>query len=142
MLVAACLVVTALLLWLAAGIAARANRRNKPLPLLVRVGAAVLVACALWWPPHMLQAQGTLVAADGPKAMLGWLPALGLALVALATARAAAAKSLAGTLAGGVATLAAAYGFAMLMLPGLFRVAPIDLPVGEICLEALLDGLL
>ena len=58
--------------------------------------------------------------------------ALGFALVALATARAAATRSIAGVLAGGVATLAAAYGFAMLMLPGLFRLGPIaGLPVGD-----------
>mgnify|MGYP002147859069 CR=1 FL=1 len=48
---------------------------------------------------------------------------LGFALVALATARAAATRSIAGMLASGVATLATAYGFAMLMLPGLFRLA-------------------
>ncbi|WP_395692687.1 putative bifunctional diguanylate cyclase/phosphodiesterase [Piscinibacter sp.] len=122
---------TALMLWLAAGIAARADRYRKPLPWVIRGGAAALVACALWWPPHTLQIEGTLVAADGPMALLGWLPALGFALVALATARAAATRSIAGMLAGGVATLAAAYGFAMLMLPGLFRLAPIGLPVND-----------
>ena len=48
----------------------------------------------------------------------------------MATARAAATRSIAGMLAGGVATLAA-YGFAMLMLPGLFRLAPMGLPVND-----------
>ncbi|MBS0443881.1 MAG: hypothetical protein JSR38_18160, partial [Proteobacteria bacterium] len=66
MLLAACFVVTALMLWLAAGIAARADRHRKPLPWVIRGGAAALVACALWWPPHTLQIEGTLVAADGP----------------------------------------------------------------------------
>ncbi len=131
MLLAACFVVTALMLWLAAGIAARADRHRKPLPWVIRGGAAALVACALWWPPHTLQAEGTLVAADGAMALLGWLPALGFALVALVTARAAATRSIAGVLAGGVATVAAAYGFAMLMLPGLFRLAPVGLPMND-----------
>ena len=87
MLLAACFVVTAVMLWLAAGIAARADRHRKPLLWVIRGGAAALVACALWWPPHTLHAEGTLVAAEGPMDLLGWLPALAFALVALATAR-------------------------------------------------------
>ncbi len=132
MLLAASFLVTAALLWLAGGVAARAERRARPVALAVRGGAALLAACALWWPPHLLQAEGTLGAGAGGAAMLGWLPVLGLALLALATGRAAAARSIAGGLTGGVATLAAAYGFAMLMLPGLFRVvAPLGLTAGE-----------
>jgi diguanylate cyclase (GGDEF)-like protein len=131
MLVAACFVVTALLLWLAAGIAVAAGRRGKPLAQLIRLGAAALVACGLWWPAHTLQVEGTLVASSGIRSMLAWLPALGLSLVALATARAWAVRSIAGTLAAGAATVAAAYGYAMLLLPGLFRTAPVDIPLGE-----------
>ncbi len=131
MLVAACFVVTALLLWLAAGIAVAADRRSKPLARFIRLGAAALVACGLWWPAHTLQVEGTLVASSGIRSMLAWLPALGLSLVALATARAWAVRSVAGTLAAGAASVAAAYGYAMLLLPGLFRTAPVDIPVGE-----------
>jgi len=131
MLVAACFVVTAVLLWLAAGIAVAAERRGKPLAQAIRLGAAVLVACGLWWPAHTLQVEGTLVASSGIRSVLAWLPALGLSLVALATARAWAARSMAGVLAAGAATIAAAYGYAMLLLPGLFRTAPVDIPVGD-----------
>ena len=131
MLVAACFVVTTLLLWLAAGVGAAAERRAVPLARRIRLGAAVLVACGLWWPAHTLQVEGTLVASSGIGSMLAWLPALGLALVALATARAWSVRSVAGTLSAGAATLVAAYGYAMLLLPGLFRTAPVDIPVDE-----------
>ncbi len=131
MFVVVCIVETALLLWLAGGVASRADGRGAPLSMLVRAVGAVLLASALWWPPHLLRAEGSLVAGEGPLSLLGWLPALALAGVALATAQAVVRRSIAGALAGVVATLAAAYGFAILMLPGLFRVAPIDLPVGD-----------
>ncbi len=131
MLVAACFIVTALLLWLAAGMSALADRRVRPLARAIRLGAAMLAACALWWPAHMLHIEGTLVAADGARSLLALLPPLALALLALATARAWAHRSLALMLAAGAATLAAAYGVAMLMLPGLFRLLPFELPIGE-----------
>ncbi|MFT3666514.1 putative bifunctional diguanylate cyclase/phosphodiesterase [Piscinibacter sp.] len=132
MLLAVCFAVTASLLWLAAGVAARAESRSRLLSLALRGSAVLLAACALWWPPHLLQAEGTLAAAAGPRAMLGWLPVLGLALLALATARAAAARAVAGALAGGVATLVLSYAFVMLMLPGLFNiVAPLGRVAGE-----------
>ena len=131
MLVAACFVVTALLLWLAAGMAALADRRARALATAIRAGAAVLVACGLWWPAHTLRVEGTLVASAGARSMLAWLPALALASLGLVTARAWAIGSIAGALAAATATLAAAYAFAMLLLPGLFRLGPIDLPVGE-----------
>ncbi|WP_298831733.1 EAL domain-containing protein [uncultured Piscinibacter sp.] len=131
MLVAACFVVTALLLWLAAGMAALADRRARPLATAIRGGAAVLVACGLWWPAHTLRVEGTLVAASGMPSLLAWLPALALAFLGLITARAWAMGSIAGALAAATATASAAYAFAMLLLPELFRYAPIDLPVGE-----------
>ena len=46
MLVAACFVVTALLLWLAAGVAVAADRRGKALATSIRLGAAALVVAA------------------------------------------------------------------------------------------------
>ncbi|TXC65573.1 diguanylate cyclase [Piscinibacter aquaticus] len=55
----------------------------------------------------------------------------GPALLALATGRAWAMRSVAGVLAAASATLVGAYGYAMLLLPGLFRTAPVDIPVGE-----------
>ena len=131
MLVATCFVVTAVLLWLAAGLAAAADRHRRPLAAGVRLGAAGLVACGLWWPAHTLRVDGTLVDGSGIGSMLAWLPPVALALVALATARAWSSRSLALALAAGTATVASAYGYAMLLLPGLFRGAPLDLPVGE-----------
>ena len=131
MLVVACFVVTALLLWLAAGMAAAADRRPRPLARAVRASAALLVACALWWPAHMLHIQGTLVAFEGIRSVLAWLPPLSLAFLSLATARAWAKRSFALLLAAGVATLAASYGVAMLLLPGLFRLLPLELPIGD-----------
>jgi len=131
MLVAACFVVTALLLWLAAGIGALADRRAPPLARSIRVGVVVLVGCGLWWPAHALNVEGTLVASSGLRSLLAWLPALALAALGLASARAWVARSWAGTLAAGVATVVAAYAFAMLLLPGLFRLTPIELPVSE-----------
>ncbi|MFT3956655.1 MAG: EAL domain-containing protein [Piscinibacter sp.] len=131
MLVAACFVVTALLLWLAAGMAAAADRRPRALARAVRAGAALLVACALWWPAHMLHVEGTLVAFEGARSVLAWLPPLALAFLSLATARAWAHRALATMLAAGLATLAAAYGMAMLLLPGLFRLLPLELPIGD-----------
>ncbi len=124
-------VVTALLLWLAASIGALAERRQRPLSHAIRAGAVVLAGCAFWWPAHVLQAAGTLMAEQGPGAMLGWLPALGLALAMLATARARAVGLVAGLLGGAVATLAVTYSYAMLLLPGLFHLSPGDLPGGE-----------
>ena len=62
MLFIACLVVTALLLWLAAGIGVLADRRSAKLAWRLRGVAIVLSACALWWPAHALQTEGTLVA--------------------------------------------------------------------------------
>jgi diguanylate cyclase (GGDEF)-like protein len=131
MLVVACFVVTALLLWLAAGIGVLAERRSAKLAWRVRAVAVVLSACALWWPAHALQMEGTLAASSGVRSMLAWLPALALAGLGLASTRAWAMGSWAGSLLGGIATLVAAYTFAMLLMPSLFRIAPIDLPVSE-----------
>ena len=131
MLLAACLVVTALLLWLAAGIGVLAERRSAKLAWRVRGIAVVLGACALWWPAHTLQAEGTLAASSGASSMLAWLPALALCALGLATTRAWALRSWAGSVIGGIATLVASYAYAMLLLPSLFRIAPIDLPVSE-----------
>ena len=131
MLFIACLVVTALLLWLAAGIGVLADRRSAKLAWRLRGVAIVLSACALWWPAHALQTEGTLVASVGARSMLAWLPALALFSLGLATTRAWAMGSWAGTVLGGVVTVVAAYAYAMLLLPSLFRIAPIDLPVSE-----------
>ncbi|WP_341893124.1 EAL domain-containing protein, partial [Variovorax sp. YR752] len=131
MLVAACFVVTALLLWLAAGMSALADRRARPLARAIRLVAALIVACGLWWPAHMLHVEGTLVAFEGIRSALAWLPPLALSLLALATARAWAHGSIPLMLAAGAATLAASYGVAMLLLPGLFRLLPFDLPIGD-----------
>ncbi len=131
MLLVACLVVTALLLWLAAGIGVLAERRSAKLAWRVRGVAIVLGACALWWPAHALQAEGTLAASSGARSMLAWLPALALCGLGLATTRAWALGSWAGSMVGGIVTLVAAYAYAMLLLPSLFRIAPIDLPVSE-----------
>jgi diguanylate cyclase (GGDEF)-like protein len=131
MLVAACTAVTALLLWLAAGLAVLADRRPRPLSLAIRAAAAVLVACGLWWPAHALRAEGTLAAAEGIRSMLAWLPALAFALLALVAARAWTKRAIAAALAASMATLAAAYAFAMLLLPGLFRLTLTELPAGQ-----------
>jgi diguanylate cyclase len=121
MLLAACYVTTALLLWLGAEIGARAGGRPRALAWSVRLAAVVLQGSALWWPTNALRPVGTLAAGPGAAVLLAWLPGLGLAALALLTARAIAARSWAGMLGGGCATLAGAYALAMLTTPGLFR---------------------
>ncbi len=97
MLFVACLVVTALLLWLAAGIGVLAERRSAKLAWRVRGVAIALSACALWWPAHALHTEGTLAATSGARSMLAWLPALALSALGLATTRAWALGSWAGS---------------------------------------------
>ena len=49
------------------GIGVLAERRSARLAWRVRGVSIVLAACALWWPAHALQTEGTLAASSGGK---------------------------------------------------------------------------
>jgi len=123
MLIAACFVVTAGLLWLGAEIAVLAANRPRRTGLPATAAALALIACGLWWPGHAVQAEGTLSAAGGARALLAWLPCMLLAALGFASASGYAARAGVRTLVAGASTLACAYALAMLVTPGLFRLS-------------------
>ena len=107
------------LLWLAAEMAALAATQPMPVSLALTSVAALLAACGLWWPGHLLPAD----AARGTDTLLNALPALLLALCAGATGAFASGRRTLWVIVGIVFMLMAAYGHAMLAAPGLFRLA-------------------
>ena len=123
MLIAACFIVTAGLLWLGAEIAVLAAHRPQRSGLPATAAALALIACGLWWPGHAVQAEGTLPAAGGARALLAWLPCMLLAAVGFVCASGYAARAGVRTLVAGASTLASAYALAMLVTPGLFRLS-------------------
>ncbi|MCW5662205.1 MAG: EAL domain-containing protein [Piscinibacter sp.] len=121
MLIAACFVVTACLLWLAGEVSVAASMRPRRVAR-AGVGAALLLAAGgLWWPAHALPMEGTLAAAGGAWNLVVWLPGLALAALGAAAARAIARQHWLGTVGAAAALLAVAYSLLMLALPGLFR---------------------
>ncbi len=107
------------LLWLGAEMAALAATRPMPVSLALTSVAALLAACGLWWPGHLMPAD----TARGTGTLLNALPALLLALCAGATGAYASARRTLWVIVGVVFMLMAAYGHAMLAAPGLFRLA-------------------
>ena len=123
-------VLSSALLWLAAEIASLAPARPAPIGATLTGVSVVLAASGLWWPVHLMPAEGTLAAAGGAQALLAWLPPLLLSLLAAATAATGRAGHLPAALASGTATLAMAYGVAMLTAPGLLRLSHAEGQIG------------
>jgi diguanylate cyclase (GGDEF)-like protein len=121
--VAVAFVFAALLLGLAAELSAAAATRAAGVARVLLGLAIWLAACGLWWPVHVMPAEGTAAATGTPRAMLAWLPALALAGLGAATARCFAGRRWIETIAAAVLTLMAAYALAMFALPGVFRLA-------------------
>ncbi len=114
----------ATLLLAVAGELAAASAGRPPLVGRVLGGLAIwLAACGLWWPVHVMPAEGTAAAADGARAMLAWLPALLLAGCGAGTARCVEGGRWVAAIGAAVATLVAAYALAMFGVPGVFKLA-------------------
>jgi hypothetical protein len=128
--IAIAFVLAAALLGVAAEVAAAAVGRPARAARVLGGLAIWLAAAGVWWPPHVLPAEGTAAAARGAQAMLAWLPALALAGLGALTAWLLQRRRWAVAIAAGVATLVAAYAHAMLSTPGLFGVARWGEPVG------------
>ena len=107
------------LLWLGVEMAALAATRAMPVSLALTSVAALLAACGLWWPGHLLPAD----AARGTVTLLNVLPAFVLAVCAGMTGAWATGRRKLWVIVGVVFMLMAAYGHAMLAAPGLFRLA-------------------
>ncbi|MEQ1682191.1 MAG: EAL domain-containing protein [Burkholderiaceae bacterium] len=107
------------LLWLATETAALAAGRPRPVAVALTGVAALLAACGLWWPGHLLPAD----AARGTGTLLNAVPALLLAVCAGMTGAFASGRRKFLVIVGVVFMLMAAYGHAMLAAPGLFRLA-------------------
>ncbi len=107
------------LLWLATETAALAAGRPQPVAVALMGVAALLAACGLWWPGHLLPADS----GRGTGTLLNALPALLLAVCAGATGSWATGRRTFLVIVGVVVMLMAAYGHAMLAAPGLFRLA-------------------
>jgi diguanylate cyclase (GGDEF)-like protein len=115
--------IATLLLGLAGEVAAGSAGRS-PLVGRVLTGLAIwLAACGLWWPVHVLPAEGTAAAAHGARAMFAWLPALVLAGCGAGTARCFEGGRWVAAIAAAVATLVAAYALAMFGVPGVFKLS-------------------
>ena len=128
--IATAFVFAAVLLGLAAEISAAAASRPARLARVL-VGVAVwLAACGLWWPAHVMPAEGTTAAAHGARAGLAWLPALVLVAAGAATTWLLEGKHWIGAIAASMATLVAAYALAMFTAPGVFRLAQLQGLVG------------
>ncbi|MDP3820677.1 MAG: bifunctional diguanylate cyclase/phosphodiesterase [Burkholderiales bacterium] len=107
------------LLWLATETAALAAGRPRSVAVALTSVAALLAACGLWWPGHLLPADP----ARGTATLLNALPALLLAVCAGVTGALASGRRKFLVIVGVVFMLMAAYGHAMLAAPGLFRLA-------------------
>lgn len=107
------------LLWLATETAALAAGRQRLVSVALTSVAALLAACGLWWPGHLLPADP----ARGTASLLNALPALLLAVCAGVTGALASGRRKFLVIVGVVFMLMAAYGHAMLAAPGLFRLA-------------------
>jgi diguanylate cyclase (GGDEF)-like protein len=118
------------LLWLAGEISALAAARPARRALVLTTVSVLLAACGLWWPVHLLPAEGTLAAAPGPAALVAWLPALLLSMLAAGTAIVGRAGHLPAAVLGCVATLSMAYGLSMLTAPGLLRLSHLQGQLG------------
>jgi diguanylate cyclase (GGDEF)-like protein len=128
--IAIAFVFAALLLGVAAEVAAAAAGRPRRVARVLSALAIWLAALGLWWPVHVLPAEGTAAAARGAHAMLAWLPALVLAGLGAATARLIERKVWVAAIGAAAATLVAAYALAMLSVPGAFQLGRWGQPVG------------
>ena len=128
--IAIAFVLAAALLGVAAEVATAAADRPARAARVLGGLAVWLAAAGLWWPPHVLPAEGTAAAARGAQAMLAWLPALVLAGLGALTTWLLQRRRWAAAIAAGVATLVAACAHAMLSVPGMFGFARWGEPVG------------
>jgi diguanylate cyclase (GGDEF)-like protein len=138
---AGCVISTALL-WLGPEIGAAARSRNPRLATGLNASAIALAACGLWWPGHV----ATIGDAPGPNtgamAVLAWVVALALTLLASVTAGAATRKTIAAFTALSIVTVMVTYGHSMIATPGLFRSVLIAGPGAPAGAALLLGGLL
>jgi diguanylate cyclase (GGDEF)-like protein len=124
--IAIAFVFAAVLLGLASEVSAAAAARPVRVGRVLAGMALWLAACGLWWPAHVMPAEGTLTASGGWRAMLAWLPALVLAGFGGATAHLIDSRRWVAAIAASMATLVAAYALAMLTSPGVFRLAQLQ----------------
>jgi diguanylate cyclase (GGDEF)-like protein len=114
---------SAVLLWLGAELAAEAAARPRGLFWCLTAVAAVLLACGVWWPAHSMPESGAWAAGEGWPAAVGWSIALAWAGAGMAAAAFATGNTLPACGALAVAGTVAAYVYAMMVTPQLFRLA-------------------
>ena len=124
--IAIAFVFAAVLLGLAAEISAAAAGRPLRVARVLVAVAVWLAACGLWWPAHVMPAEGTAAAAHGARAGLAWLPALALGAAGGATTWLLEGRRWIGAIVAAMATLLAAYGLAMFAAPGVFRIGQLQ----------------
>jgi len=133
--VSASFVVTAALLWLAAETGAAAVGRPRALSRALVAGSVILGGCGLWWPAHALHVHEAAGGAGAAAhALLPWLPALLLALLASVAGIHLRRRAWPWAALVTVGLPVAAYVHAMLSAPGVFRLAPAWMSAGTLTL--------
>ncbi|HEX7438821.1 MAG TPA: hypothetical protein VF319_01890, partial [Caldimonas sp.] len=139
--IAGCMI-SAALLWLGPEIGAAARTRSTGLAWSLKACAVALAAGGLWWPGHLVATAEPPSPNSATMALLAWLVALALAILAGLTAGAATKKTFFACSALAVVTVFVTYGHSMVATPGLFRAVLVVGPWAPGLVTLLLAGAL
>jgi len=119
---------SAAMLWLGAQLIAAARQRTGPLLYVLSGAGAVLTACGVWWPGHLMPRVGSWSAEPGIGAVFAWGLALTWVAFASGTAAFASRSTLPAFGALAVGTVMISYCHAMVVAPVVFRAVSSGLP--------------
>src|SRR5205085_2451678 len=106
-----------------AELAAEARTRSGVLRVSLCGAAAALIACGVWWPGHLMPADGGWTAPTGWEPLIGWMLAFGWGACCMGAARFAHHTTLPACAAFAVTGVIASYVHAMMWSPQFFRLA-------------------